>query len=45
MNTNQINWKTAILGGLLGTIAFDITGFFFTGTWWDIPMLLGEKTG
>lgn len=45
MNTNQINWKNAIIGGILGTLAFDIVGFFFTGTWWDIPGLLGEKTG
>jgi len=45
MNTNKINWKNVIIGGVLGTIAFDIIGFFFTGTWWDIPSLLGEKTG
>lgn len=45
MNTHQINWKNAILGGILGTLAFDIAGFIFTGTWWDIPSLLGEKTG
>lgn len=45
MNSNQINWKNAIIGGVLGTIAFDIVGFFFTGTWWDIPVLLGERTG
>lgn len=45
MNTHQINWKNALLGGLFGTFAFDLIGFFFTGTWWDIPTLLGEKTG
>jgi len=28
MNTNKINWKNAIIGGVLGTIAFDIIGFF-----------------
>jgi hypothetical protein len=45
MNTHQIHWRNAILGGVLGTVAFDILGFVFTGTWWDIPALLGEKTG
>jgi hypothetical protein len=45
MNINKINWENAIIGGVLGTLAFDIIGFFFTGTWWDIPRLLGEKTG
>ncbi len=42
---NRINWKSAILAGLLGTILFDIAGLFITGQWWDIPGLLGEKTG
>jgi len=45
MDTKKINWKNAIIGGILGTLAFDIVGFLFTGTWWDIPSLLGEKTG
>ncbi len=42
---NQINWKNAILAGVLGTIIFDIAGLAFTGQWWDVPGLLGEKTG
>ena len=42
---NTIPWPRAILAGVLGTIAFDLTGFFITGQWWDIPSLLGEKTG
>ncbi len=40
-----INWKRAILAGLLGTVLFDLVGLFFTGTWWDIPTILGAKTG
>jgi len=43
--TNRINWKHAILAGILGTLAFDIVGLLFTGNWWDIPALLGAKTG
>lgn len=42
---NKINWQKAIVAGVLGTLAFDIVGLFFTGQWWDIPALLGEKTG
>lgn len=40
-----INWKRAIVAGLLGTILFDLVGLLFTGTWWDIPAILGAKTG
>lgn len=40
-----INWKNAIIAGILGTILFDISGLLLTGNWWDIPALLGEKTG
>jgi hypothetical protein len=40
-----LNWKKAILAGVLGTILFDIVGLIFTGQWWDIPGLLGQKTG
>lgn len=40
-----INWKKAILAGIIGTILFDIQGLFITGTWWDIPEILGAKTG
>lgn len=45
MNTNKINWTNAIIAGIVGTIAFDIVGFAFTGQWWDIAGLIGEKTG
>ena len=40
-----LNWKKAIIAGVLGTILFDIVGLIFTGQWWDIPGLLGQKTG
>ncbi len=41
----KINWKIAIIAGIAGTILFDIFGFIMTGVYWDIPKLLGEKTG
>jgi len=40
-----INWKNAIIAGIIGTILFDIAGLLLTGNWWDIPGLLGAKTG
>lgn len=40
-----INWKRAILAGFLGTILFDLVGLLITGNWWDIPGILGAKTG
>ena len=42
---NKIDWIKAIIAGVLGTILFDIIGFIFSGQWWDVPGLLGEKTG
>ena len=42
---NSIDWKKAILAGVLGTLLFDVVGLAFTGTWWDIPGILGAKTG
>lgn len=42
---NKINWKNAIIAGVLGTILFDLAGLVLAGQWWDIPALLGEKTG
>ncbi|MBS1541921.1 MAG: hypothetical protein JSS73_14815 [Bacteroidetes bacterium] len=42
---NKINWKNAIIAGVLGTILFDIAGLILAGQWWDVPALLGEKTG
>ncbi|MBD5778366.1 hypothetical protein IEN85_02520 [Pelagicoccus sp. NFK12] len=41
----KINWTNAIVAGILGTILFDISGFLMTGTWWDIPGLIGQKLG
>jgi hypothetical protein len=43
--TKTINWQKAIIAGFLGTILFDIVGLLLTGKWWDIPSLLGAKTG
>lgn len=40
-----INWKNAILAGIAGTLLFDLFGLAMTGKWWDIPELLGTKTG
>lgn len=40
-----INWTKAIIAGILGTILFDVVGLLFTGNWWDIPGILGAKTG
>ena len=40
-----INWKNAIIAGIIGTILFDLLGVLLTGTWWDVPGILGEKTG
>jgi hypothetical protein len=40
-----INWKNAIIAGVLGTLLFDLVGYLITGTWWDIPGILGAKTG
>jgi hypothetical protein len=45
MNTNQVNWRKAVLAGVLGTILFDIVGLIFTGTWWDIPNVLANAIG
>lgn len=45
MNSNKINWTKAIIAGVIGTLAFDIVGYLFTGTWWDTAALIGEKTG
>lgn len=39
----RFNWKLTILAGLGGTLAFDVLGLAFTGTWWDLPALLGSK--
>ncbi|MBC2604779.1 hypothetical protein [Pelagicoccus albus] len=41
----KINWINSIIAGILGTILFDLSGFFMTGTWWDIPGLIGQKLG
>ena len=41
----KIDWKHAILAGLIGTVLFDIIGLLFTGTWWDIPGVLSQAIG
>jgi len=40
-----INWKRALIAGILGTILFDLLGLLLTGKWWDIPGILSAKTG
>lgn len=45
MVSRTINWKNAIIAGIIGTILFDLVGLAFTGKWWDIPSILGAKTG
>lgn len=45
MTTHTINWKKAILAGIAGTLLFDLFGLIMTGQWWDVPALLGDKTG
>ena len=42
--SNKINWLKAIAAGVAGTLAFDITGYLFTGQWWDIAGIIGAKT-
>lgn len=41
---NQINWHKAIIAGVAGSLASDITGYLFTGQWWDISGIIGGKT-
>jgi len=41
----KINWYKAILAGVIGALLFDVTGFLFTGTWWDIPQVLSGAVG
>jgi len=46
MNKNsKIDWKNAIIAGAVGTLLFDLVGWLITGQWFDIPQLLGAKTG
>lgn len=39
----MINFKKAVIAGLVGTLVVDIVGVALTGTWWDIPNLLAAK--
>ncbi len=39
----KINFQKAVAAGIAGTILFDLAGFALTGTFWDIPALLGAK--
>ncbi len=41
----KIDWKKTFLAGVIGTLLFDLTGFIFTGTWWDIPSVLSKAVG
>lgn len=42
---HKINWTKAIIAGIAGTILFDLFGLIMGSGWWDIPAMLGEKTG
>lgn len=42
---HTIKWKNAIIAGIIGTLLFDLVGLLISGQWWDIPTLLGNKTG
>ncbi len=42
---STINWLSAIVAGIIGTLLFDLVGLFITGQWWDIPGILGSKLG
>ncbi|MFO8029599.1 MAG: hypothetical protein R6U28_07040 [Cyclonatronaceae bacterium] len=42
---HKINWIYSIGAGVAGTILFDLVGLIIGAGWWDIPALLGEKTG
>ena len=39
----RINFTRSLAAGIIGTVAFDLVGFALTGTFWDIPALLGSK--
>lgn len=39
----RIDFPKAALAGIAGTALFDLAGFALTGTFWDIPALLGGK--
>lgn len=42
---HKINWIKAIAAGIAGTVLFDLFGLIMGSGWWDIPAMLGEKTG
>ncbi|WP_163377574.1 hypothetical protein [Cyclobacterium sp. SYSU L10401] len=39
----SINWKNAIIAGIVGTVLFDVFGLLMSGEWWDIPVLFGSE--
>ena len=46
----RVHRTRAILAGILGTLTFDVLGLLLSAmmsnpTWWDVPRLLGMKTG
>ena len=43
--TSRVDWPRAALAGLAGTIVFDLLGLALSRQWWDIPALLGARTG
>ncbi|MFN8526715.1 MAG: hypothetical protein U0821_26725 [Chloroflexota bacterium] len=41
----RIDWRRAIISGIAGTVAFDISGLILAGMLWPEPHLLAEKLG
>jgi hypothetical protein len=41
----EFSWGRALLAGIVGTIIFDLVGLAITGSWWNIPAVLGVKLG
>jgi hypothetical protein len=43
-----LTWKRAVaaaIGGIIGTIVFDVLGLLFGMPWWDVPRMLGGAVG
>lgn len=38
-----IGFRKAAIAGVVGTIAFDLSGLLLTGEFWDVPKLLATK--
>ncbi len=39
----NLNFKSILLAGFIGTMMFDVFGLIMMGQWWDIPALLSGK--